>query len=304
MLGSLARNTGDFDWQKYKKDFNDHFGYGGKYVGYIDHATRDTLNNIVQMEANALAKAMAIPFDETDAVKRRLATKLIATARQSSGDELRAQVEQAVRITDNTEANVQHAFKMIDVWESISGYPGADDKQLPAIAKLPPLVALYAGQPELIDHVESAIKVTNNNDAAISFGFAAAKLLETAILTGDIKAAITSISESSDSQVAGLIDQALAMRDQSTPEVAAHFGMGCDVDFAVPSAVHNLATAQSYTDAVRKNIYSGGDSCGRSIIVGAVMGACYGVGGANGIPQKWTDTVNKIDAVTTLIDQL
>lgn len=51
--------------------------------------------------------------------------------------------------------------------------------------------------------------------------------------------------------------------------------------------LHNILTAPSFTEAVRRNTYAGGDTCGRAILVGAVMGALHGVGGENGIPKAW-----------------
>lgn len=44
---------------------------------------------------------------------------------------------------------------------------GADDTQLPAVSKLPPLVAIYCGQPNLMEVTEAAVRVTNHNDEAV-----------------------------------------------------------------------------------------------------------------------------------------
>jgi hypothetical protein len=45
----------------------------------------------------------------------------------------------------------------------------------------------------------------------------------------------------------------------------------------------------SYRTVVEQNILAAGDSCGRSIPIGALYGACFGIGGENGIPQEWVD---------------
>tara|TARA_B110000908_G_scaffold127531_1_gene149655 strand:- start:584 stop:991 length:408 start_codon:yes stop_codon:yes gene_type:complete len=39
MARALAANAGNYDRTVYADHFRAHFGYGGKYVGYIDHAT-------------------------------------------------------------------------------------------------------------------------------------------------------------------------------------------------------------------------------------------------------------------------
>ena len=48
MLDSLATNSGEYEKSHYQEQFRSHFGYGGKFVGYIDRPTRETLDNIYQ----------------------------------------------------------------------------------------------------------------------------------------------------------------------------------------------------------------------------------------------------------------
>jgi ADP-ribosylglycohydrolase len=76
-IDSLLGNHGKFDADDYKKRFVAHFGPGGTYIGYIDHATRGTLENIaaekeetgtddVQMPALVALPAI-IALDPSDA---------------------------------------------------------------------------------------------------------------------------------------------------------------------------------------------------------------------------------------------
>lgn len=46
MLQSLAENNGEFAINHYQRIFKLHFGPGGPFVGYIDNATRITLQNL------------------------------------------------------------------------------------------------------------------------------------------------------------------------------------------------------------------------------------------------------------------
>ena len=239
MLKSLALNGGRYDKTHYQTLFSEFFGYGGEYVGYIDHATRETLNNIAR-------------------------------------------------------------FKK----ESASGFLGADDKQHPAMAKLPALVVCYAGSPELHNVIVSAIKVTNNNSQAISFGCAAAKVIETAILTRDPEQSVWAAHGVSDKDVSRLLDDAMSRRSESCVDVTTHFGLACDLSFGVPTALHNIATSASYSEAIRQNILAGGDSCGRAILVGSVLGACYGIGGEKGIPPQWVERLTKIESVQALLAEI
>lgn len=43
------------------------------------------------------------------------------------------------------------------------------------IAKLAPIVAFYAGKPEMLEKVEAAVRVTQNNDACVAETLAAAR---------------------------------------------------------------------------------------------------------------------------------
>ena len=48
--------------------------------------------------------------------------------------------------------------------------------------RLPPVVAAFAGSPELLPAVAEAVAVTQNTSAAVAFGCAAARILEACIL--------------------------------------------------------------------------------------------------------------------------
>lgn len=50
-----------------------------------------------------------------------------------------------------------------------------DDNQMDGITKLAPVVALYAGRPEMLERVEDAIRVTQNNDMCVAVTLVAAR---------------------------------------------------------------------------------------------------------------------------------
>ena len=53
------------------------------------------------------------------------------------------------------------------------GHP--DDTQIDCAAKIAPLVAMFAGHPKLLFHAEDAIRMTQDNDMAVSIGLAAVR---------------------------------------------------------------------------------------------------------------------------------
>ena len=50
-----------------------------------------------------------------------------------------------------------------------------NDCQIDGIAKMAPVVAFYAGKPEMLEKVEEAIRVTQNNDTCVAETLAAAR---------------------------------------------------------------------------------------------------------------------------------
>ncbi len=304
MLQALLNNNGNYEKAQYEEAFISCFGYGGSYSGYIDRPTRDTLNNITAAEQQAQERALSIAFNGPKETIHQLLTKVVSNAKQYKGDELNKQLEAAVRLTHDDDAMVVHAFKMLEQWQSVGDLHGANDTQLPAISKLVPLVALYAQQENLSTVVESAVRVTNNNDKAVAFGQACANMIEAAITTGDAELAVDAAKQELTGSVKPLVEQALAAIDKSTPDVTAEWGMACQLDIGFPSAVHNIATATSFEQAVRQNIYAGGDSCGRSILIGAVLGACYGIDTEQGIPAQWIKTLHQSESIEKSIASL
>lgn len=51
------------------------------------------------------------------------------------------------------------------------------DNQIDGVAKLAPIVACYAGKPEMLERVEEATRVTQNNDICVAVTLAAARLV-------------------------------------------------------------------------------------------------------------------------------
>lgn len=302
MLRALLATGGTYDAATYAATFQAHFGYGGGYVGYIDHATRDTLDNIRRAEDAALAQAQTIPFDGAPDITRKMVTKALALRPKFSGDALRAEFEQAVRMTHDTDAIVAHGFDVLDMILRTPAATGAHDEQLPAIAKLPPLVARMASADDAAFEaaVASAIKTTSDHPNAAALGMLSARMMQAAVLTGDLDAVTAAARTHGTDQTKALIEDAIARETEDNAAATRHFGMACDLTYGVPSALHNMRRASGYTDAVRTNIYAGGDTCGRAILVGGVMGALNG----DDIPPDWIAKLTHRDTLSAGLKDL
>ncbi|KAG5286307.1 hypothetical protein AALO_G00013390 [Alosa alosa] len=77
-------------------------------------------------------------------------------------------------------ASIKGFIKNVDAGKENTGCE--EDNQIDGIAKLAPIVALYAGKPDMLEKVEDAVRVTQNNDLCVAETLAAARFLEHFIL--------------------------------------------------------------------------------------------------------------------------
>jgi ADP-ribosylglycohydrolase len=196
-----------------------------------------------------------------------------------------------------------YGLALVDALAASAEFPGANDEQLPAITKLPPLVACHLDDPELAAVSESAIRVTNNAPRAVDFGQVCAELLRASLQGVPMESTLeTAVAAESDA-TRDILRRALDCKS-SVREMTKEFGLHCDLSAGVPSLMYNLQTASSFSEAIRRNIYAGGDNCGRAIVLGAVCGAQFGIGGADGIPDAWLRRVSGLDQLESLLEAL
>lgn len=189
--------------------------------------------------------------------------------------------------------------------EDPSTYPqpsGVDDDQLPALACLPPIVvaAFRCGRDDasLWDEIEHVVRITNNNERAVDAGRAAGMLLVELLRGRKPLEAIEAAAARAQGDLASRIRESVQGARLDVVAAAARFGAACHVEQGLPVVCHILAHAGSYREAVIANIMAGGDSCGRSIVLGAAMGI------VDGVPLGWMARMNRLAEVLGWIDQL
>lgn len=293
LTDSLLANNGNLDIRDYQRRFRSFFGPGGHWQGFIDNPTRITLENFNAIERNAVEQAQSsMPAALTEKQKRILVQKVMPYTRRLSGDQLAQPVREAINLTyretEVQEAGV-HLAETID--HQMVRESGADDTQLPAVSKLPPLVASHCGSDNLLEVTEAAVRVTNNNDDAVAWARCAAVLLDRLFQGEELPEAMdAAITEAPDPDS---LHRACAGSKLDGVGAGDAFGRTCYLHEAMPVIFHILNHATSYTEAIRANIYCGGDSCGRGWIIGPAMGGIHGVGGKTGIPLSWLAKVNR-----------
>ncbi|SFM56580.1 ADP-ribosylglycohydrolase family protein [Marinobacter pelagius] len=304
LTDSLLANEGRLDIRDYQRRFRAYFGPGGQWQGYIDNPTRVTLNNLNTIEQEAIKQAQStVRAELTDQQRRILVQKVLPYTRRLSGEQLADPVRRAIDLTYH-ESEVQEAgvYLAETIDQHLLPESGANDMQLPAVSKLPPLVASYCGSDRLMELTEAAVRVTNHNDEAVAWAKCAARLLDL-LFRGE------SMSAALETAKAEAPDQASLARAQSGSSLDAiqagdTFGRTCYLHEAMPVIFHILTRARSYTEAIRANIHCGGDSCGRAWIIGPAMAALHGVGGERGIPLSWLARVTHAPAILRDIETM
>lgn len=201
---------------------------------------------------------------------------------------------------------------------------GADDHEAHIYMKIVPVVARYAGSPDLVDKLTQAIRVHQNNDVAVAFGVTAGRLLEAIILGAPLEEALETVQRNVDQDLVSqeVKDDVLkafgrgkrAGKDESHKTLdevlleVSHEVMGEDKkdspfynlaarscalpgSFIAPIAIFYkyLSTASTaFSPALRENILASGDTCSRAVFIGAILGAA-GVGSDD--DAKWQDSI-------------
>ncbi len=158
---------------------------------------------------------------------------------------------------------------------------GCDDDQLPALNTLPLIAVAHHRQPDFATQVQAAIEVTHVNRDATTYGRIFARLLAQVLQGRPLPQALAEAAKGQPDLQAALVSE-----ENDSVAYGEATGRACHLHMGMPLAFHILARVQNYAQAIETNIRAGGDSAGRAIVIGSILGAVYGVEGA-GIPLDW-----------------
>ncbi|MEX0285354.1 MAG: ADP-ribosylglycohydrolase family protein [Paracoccaceae bacterium] len=154
---------------------------------------------------------------------------------------------------------------------------GADDDQIPALSKLPPLVAIGGTDAEIDD----AVSVTNANATAAAYANPATAALRAVFDGKTLTQALEAGVASAEPEAAAVLASALERAQEDSIAYAGELGRACPLPQSLPVAFQILAGSTSFKDAIDTNIRAAGDNCGRSIFIGAMAAATHG------LPLDW-----------------
>lgn len=195
--------------------------------------------------------------------------------------------------------------------EDYPAISGADDDQLPALECIP---AIVVSQPaghvrsrdELLKTVQQAVAVTHDHPQARDAANVAAIALDEVLAGTPLPQALLRAAQAAGDMLQPLLTEALALPVLDAPAAAARFGMPCHLHQGLPLLFHIAHRASGFGEAVEANILAGGDSCGRSLMLGALTAAHDAVRSRQessplrGIPLVW---LSQLTGIAQIVQQ-
>ena len=97
------------------------------------------------------------------------------------------------------------------------------------------------------------------------------------------------------------VKDGLQSADKDTRQAILDFGQACEIEFAFPGVIHLIA---KYEDDISlgivENAMAGGESAGRGMIAGMILGAHLG---QEAIPQRWLTELKAYDRINQFLDK-
>jgi len=180
---------------------------------------------------------------------------------------------------------------------------GSDD--LAGAARIAPLVYCYRNdERKLIESVRSQTAFTHNNqqvvDSAVLFARVAGKVVRGAMPVAAIKQVVD--DGFSREPYAKWVNDGLKSADRDTRQAMLDFGQMCEIEAAFPCVIHLIARyEENLGRGLIENAMAGGDSAGRGMIAGMILGAHLGL---EALPQKWLTELRAYARIVELMDKI
>ncbi len=149
---------------------------------------------------------------------------------------------------------------------------GIDDDQLPALARLAPVVLAYYQQDNFNSIIQQTIQITNTHPDALAYGQVYADLLALVLNGSELKIALQQVAEKAPDNIRKALKAALNSNVSNSVQYGETTGRACPLSQAMPLCFHVLNNCESYQQAIETNILAGGDNAGRAIVIGTLHG--------------------------------
>lgn len=180
---------------------------------------------------------------------------------------------------------------------------GSDD--LAGAARIAPLVYRYhQDEDKLIESVRSQTAFTHNHPEVIDGAEFFARVTVRVLQGAAPVAAINSVLADGFSRepFGKWVKDGLDSIDKDTRQAMLDFGQMCEMYAALPGAIHLIGKYENnLRQGLIENAMAGGDSAGRGLVAGMILGAHLGL---EAIPQQWLTELKAYDHITELMDNM
>jgi ADP-ribosylglycohydrolase len=182
---------------------------------------------------------------------------------------------------------------------------GSSSTDLSGAARIAPLVFLYHKDSEtLVKAARAQTQMTHNNPLVIDSAEFFARVCRK-VLDGSSPA--KAMTEVGAQRFKGLplfawVKEGIESAGEDSVSTIARFGQSCHTDEAFPGVVHLIAKYEKdLKEALVQAVMAGGDSAGRGLMVGMVLGAHLG---DRGLPQEWVSGLERGAPILKLLEQI
>lgn len=179
---------------------------------------------------------------------------------------------------------------------------GSSSEDLAGAARLAPLVYVYRDNPErLVEAARRQTALTHNHPLVIAAAEFFARATHHALHGVPARQALERTADEAPlpAEMLEWVDLGLRSTGADTRATILEFGQACEIVQAFPATVHLIATYESRLEqGLIENVMAGGDSAGRGMAVGLILGAWQGEAA---IPGDWISAMRQTEQITDLL---
>ncbi len=182
---------------------------------------------------------------------------------------------------------------------------GSESDDFAGAARIAPLVFCYRSDlSQLVDSARAQTTVSHNHpeviDSAEFFARVAVNVLNGGRPTDAIQHTLAEQFNRDPYQK--WVEAGIKSADKETRQAMLDLGQMCEIQAAFPCVIHLITKYEdNLKAALIENIMAGGDSAGRGLTVGMVLGAHLG---SDGMPPNWLSDLKAYPEITDLLDRL
>ena len=188
------------------------------------------------------------------------------------------------------EGYLDHATKeSLQVLDPVNNL-GSSSDELGGIARIAPLLFYHFDDKDLPRFIKEQTALTHNHQQLIEFGLFFEEWMLDLIIGKPLEASLEQHIADHPS-IKPYYDAIKFRLKEDSVSTIKDIGQSCSSQFAFPSALYLILKNQTdFMKAMQENILSGGDSAGRGMLIGMVLGATLGI---SQLPQHLITELNE-----------